>query len=166
MDIKQLLIFGLLLVPVWTCKINQCCDKDKVSKMAKKKLKTHYQHPPEPPATAAPDSPVVCPVELYQQPLKSLHDRSLSPWRYVSVTREDHFPSTYAEAQCLCSGCILIRDTNHGAVESHDYNSVPIKQSRVFLKRELCDDGENYYLKPVSVEVAVGCTCARVQSSP
>ena len=76
---------------------------------------------------------------------------------------KDHFPSTYAEAQCLCSGCILIQGKNPPS-ESLDYNSVPVLQSRVFLRRELCSDGKKYHLKPVTVEVAVGCTCARVKS--
>ncbi|KAF3854265.1 hypothetical protein F7725_022320, partial [Dissostichus mawsoni] len=34
---------------------------------------------------------------------------------------EDHFPSTYTRAQCLCTGCVLIQ--NSMLVESHDYNS-------------------------------------------
>lgn len=85
------------------------------------------------------------------------------------VRMKDHYPSTYAEAQCLCSGCIFIQD-NKGwekrpLQESNDYNSVPIKQSRVFLKRELCSDGKKYQLKPVTLEVAVACTCARVKTS-
>ncbi|AWP09010.1 putative interleukin-17C [Scophthalmus maximus] len=75
-------------------------------------------------------------------------------------TNKDHFPSTYAEAQCLCSGCILVQG-NNPPTESHDYVSVPIRQSRVFLRRELCSDGEQYHLKPVTVDVVVGCTCAR-----
>lgn len=79
------------------------------------------------------------------------------------VTKEDHFPSSYSEAQCLCSGCVLIQN-NKNPVESHDYNSHPVTQSRVFLKRELCDDGRRYYLKPVTVKVAVGCTCTRAKS--
>lgn len=86
-------------------------------------------------------------------------------------TLNGHFPSTYTEAQCLCSGCILIKDPDSDPdktplpVESYDYNSVPIKQSKVFLKRELCSDGKKYYLKPVTLDVAVGCTCARVKTT-
>lgn len=85
-------------------------------------------------------------------------------------TNKDHFPSTYSEAQCLCSGCILIQDSldEENAMipaVNYDYNSVPIKQNRVFLKRELCSDGKKYHLKPVTVEVAVGCVCARASTS-
>lgn len=83
---------------------------------------------------------------------------------------ENHFPSTYSEAQCLCLGCILIQDSPEQGkgrvpVENFSYNSVPIMQSRVFLKRELCSDGKKYHLTPVSREVAVGCTCVRPMNS-
>nr|XP_046251321.1 interleukin-17C [Scatophagus argus] len=171
MDMNKILIFGLFLVPVWTCKMNRCYEEHELSEAAQRKLRSHYPQKPEPSVAAAPDSPASCPVALYQQqPPQHLSGRSLSPWRYVLITMKDHFPSTYAEAQCLCSGCILLQDnsgqeTRPLPVESHDYNSVPVKQSRVFLKRELCSDGKTYHLKPVSVEVAVGCTCARAKTS-
>ncbi|XP_070686926.1 LOW QUALITY PROTEIN: interleukin-17C [Pempheris klunzingeri] len=167
MDVKQILIFSLFFVPVWS----RCYDAQELGEAAGRKLRSHYPQPPQPPSAAAPDSAAVCPVELYlqQPPPPHVSGRSLSPWRYVLRTKQDHFPSTYAEAQCLCSGCILIQDSSvqHKKlpVESHNYNSVPIKQSRVFLKRELCSDGKKYQLKPVTVEVTVGCTCARVKTS-
>lgn len=77
---------------------------------------------------------------------------------------KDHFPSTYSEAECLCLGCILIQDVSGKGrvpVENFSYTSVPIIQSRVFLRRDLCGDGGKYRLTPVSRDVAVGCTCAR-----
>ncbi|XP_029379636.1 interleukin-17C [Echeneis naucrates] len=163
MDMKQVAIF-LFLVPVLACRKNRCYSQPKLSEVAERKLRSHYPQPPEPSLPAAADSPASCPVELYQQQVpQHISGRSLSPWRYVLVSKEDHFPSTYAEAECLCSGCILIRDKNPPQ-ESHDYNSIPIKQSRVFLKRERCDNGDEYYLRPVTVEVKVGCTCVRVQT--
>ncbi|XP_037622040.1 interleukin-17C [Sebastes umbrosus] len=165
MDMKQILIFGLIVSPVWSFGMPRCYEEQELNLAAERKLRSHYPQPPEPAHAAEPDSAASCPVELFQQPPQHIYDRSLSPWRYVLVTKEDHFPSTYAEAQCQCSGCVLIQD-NKRPVESFDYNSVPIKQSRVFLKRELCEDGKTYYLKPVSVKVAVGCTCARAKSSP
>ncbi|XP_038561648.1 interleukin-17C [Micropterus salmoides] len=172
MDINQILIIGLFLVPAWTHGMHQCYDEDKLRDAAERKLRRRFQQPVEPVTTAAPDSPASCPLELYRHKTpKDLHERSLSPWRYVRKTMEDHFPSTYTEAQCLCSGCILIQENRNSVgdkrhpVESHDYNSVPIKQSRVFLKRELCYDKKRYHLKPVTVDVAVGCTCARVKTS-
>lgn len=83
------------------------------------------------------------------------------------VTNEDYFPSTYVEAQCLCSGCIVLPDgsSNHmPPTENHNYNSVAIRQSRVFLRRELCRDGQRYRLRPETLQVAVGCTCVRPKS--
>ncbi|XP_037306704.1 interleukin-17C [Pungitius pungitius] len=164
MDMKQILIFGLCLMPVWTCRMNRCYDVHELHRAAERKLRSHYPQPQESFAAAMSNSSASCPVALFpQQPPQHIRDRSLSPWRYVRVTKEDHFPSSYSEAQCLCSGCVLIQD-NRPPVESHDYNSYPVTQSRVFLKRELCDDGRRYYLKPVTVKVAVGCTCTRAKS--
>ncbi|XP_028442182.1 interleukin-17F-like [Perca flavescens] len=159
---KEILIFGLLLVPVWT----KCYQDDReLQEAAERKLMTRYPQPAEPPATAAPDSPASCPVEHFpQKSPQHLHDRSLSPWRYVLVTKKDHFPSTYAEAQCLFSGCVLIQNKSL-QMESHDYNSHPVTQSRVFLKKEPCDGGKKYHLKPVTVKVTVGCTCVRANTS-
>lgn len=81
---------------------------------------------------------------------------------------KDHFPPTFSEAQCLCSGCILVPDGSKNHVvpsENHDYNSVPITQSRVFLKKQRCADGRTYQLKPEVLQVAVGCTCVRPRTS-
>ncbi|XP_034389983.1 interleukin-17C [Cyclopterus lumpus] len=163
MDMKQILIVGLCLVPVWACKMNRCYDDSELVEAAQKKLRSHYPQPLEL-ATPQPDSEASCPVALFpQQAPEHIRDRSLSPWRYVLVTKKDHFPSSYVEAQCLCSGCILIQG-NRPPVESHNYNSYPVIQSRVFLKKELCGDKKTYYLKPVAVKVAVGCTCTRANS--
>nr|XP_020480230.1 interleukin-17F-like [Monopterus albus] len=160
MNMKQILIFGLFLVPLCT---SRCYNDQELSLVAKRKLSRHYPQPPEPPAETAGPKPS-CPVEHYS-PSQELRNRSLSPWRLVRVTNEDYFPSSYAEAQCLCSGCILIQGTNHQVVESNDYNSKEIKQNRVFLKKERCRGGKTYKLTRVSVEVAVGCTCARPSTS-
>nr|XP_040019675.1 interleukin-17C-like [Gasterosteus aculeatus aculeatus] len=144
--------------------MNRCYNVSELHQAAERKLRSHYPQPHEFPTAALSNSLASCPVSLFpQQPPQHVRDRSLSPWRYVRVTKEDHFPSSYSEAQCLCSGCVLIQN-NKNPVESHDYNSHPVTQSRVFLKRELCDDGRRYYLKPVTVKVAVGCTCTRAKS--
>lgn len=76
---------------------------------------------------------------------------------------EDLFPSTYVEAQCLCSGCLRLSGSPRQEPllwQSHGSNSVPLRQRRVFLRRERCGDGLRYRLRPVSLQVAVGCTCA------
>ncbi|XP_035521438.1 interleukin-17C [Morone saxatilis] len=168
MDMKQILIFGLFLVPVWTSK---CYEERELTEAAERKLQNRFPQPADPLTTATSGSPASCPVELYQTqpPPRDYSGRSLSPWRYIHVTKEDHFPTTYAEAQCLCSGCILFQDNSQHPEHSLSYNSVPLTQKRVFLKRELCSDGnekvKRYQLKPVNVEVAVGCTCVRVNYS-
>nr|ALV83413.1 interleukin 17C [Miichthys miiuy] len=173
MDLKQILIFGLLIASVWTDKMYRCYGEHELDDVAERKLRTHYRllQPADTLPSQASDTPAVCPVELFQQATPDhISGRSVSPWRYILKTLKDHFPSTYTEAQCLCSGCILIQDNSVPdkrplPVESYDYNSVPIKQSKVFLKRELCSDGKKYSLKPVTLNVAVGCTCARVKTS-
>ncbi|XP_051239311.1 interleukin-17C [Dicentrarchus labrax] len=167
MDMKQILIFGLFLVPVWT---SRCYEERELAGAAERKLQNRYPQPADPSTTVTSGSPASCPVELYQTqpPPREYSGRSLSPWRYIHVTKEDHFPTTYAEAQCLCSGCILFQDNSQLPEHSLSYNSVPLTQKRVFLKRELCsgnDDVKRYQLKPVNVEVAVGCTCVRVNYS-
>lgn len=84
------------------------------------------------------------------------------------MSRRELFPPSFVEAQCLCSGCILVPDTSQKPLlptENHNYNSVPITQSRVFLSRELCGDGVRYRLKPLTLQVAVGCTCARPKAT-
>ncbi|TMS05301.1 interleukin-17C [Larimichthys crocea] len=172
MDLKQILIFGLLTASVWTEKMYRCYDEHELDDAAERKLRTHYPQAADTLPAQASDTPAGCPVALFQQATPNqLSHRSVSPWRYILKTLNGHFPSTYTEAQCLCSGCILIKDPDSDPdktplpVESYDYNSVPIKQSKVFLKRELCSDGKKYYLKPVTLDVAVGCTCARVKTT-
>ncbi|XP_029009792.1 interleukin-17C [Betta splendens] len=167
MEPKQILLLLLSLVPLCTSK---CFNEDELEEVANKKLGTLHKQPAEP---RVPNISAGCPVGLYRRlPSVSLEDRSLSPWRYVHVTKEDQFPSTYVEAQCLCYGCIQIRDRHHSSptvVETHDYNSVPIQQTRMFLRREPCLDEQGtrtkYRLTPVYEKVVVGCTCARVKTS-
>uniref|UniRef100_UPI0037E96344 interleukin-17C n=1 Tax=Semicossyphus pulcher TaxID=241346 RepID=UPI0037E96344 len=162
MNVKQILIFGLFLVPVLT---HACHKEDALEGQAMKRLGHHFQQPHTASTT---ESPASCPLELYRKHApQELSGRSLSPWRNVVRSMPNHFPHTYSEAECLCSGCILIEKGPEGdkrLVLSDDYNSVTITQSKLFLKKELCEDGERYRLKPVYVRVNVGCTCARARS--
>ncbi|KAK5928588.1 hypothetical protein CgunFtcFv8_013642 [Champsocephalus gunnari] len=166
MDIKQILLFGLLvglLAPGWSLRSSRCFPEQDLKDAAERELRSHFREPPQNLKPLGPS--YSCPVEMFtQQPPTHLKDRSLSPWGYVRETMEDHFPSTYTRALCLCTGCVLIQ--NSQLVESHDYNSALVVQSMVFLKKELCRDKEKYRLKPVRVEVAVGCTCTRANSTP
>ncbi|XP_044213534.1 interleukin-17C [Thunnus albacares] len=167
MDMKQILFFALLLVPVYTCK-SRCYNETELDDAAGRKLSRHYPQPPLPSRRVTAGSSPSCPVELYRQQVQELiSDRSLSPWRHVLKTNMARYPSTYVEAECLCSGCIVFKD--NAPVESQNFNSVPIVQSRVFLEKELCENQDNtnrtYRLKPIRVDVAVGCTCVRARTS-
>ncbi|XP_030588330.1 interleukin-17C-like [Archocentrus centrarchus] len=164
MDLKQVLIFVLFILPAWTSKMFRCYSDTELKEVANRKLRRHYIQATEPARTPAAGSNYSCPLDLYKTfPLLEQRDRSLSPWRYVTLIKEDHFPSEYVTAQCLCSGCIQLK--NNKMIEDDDYNSAPIVQNKVFYKKKLCDDKKTYRLSPVNVEVAVGCTCVRPQSS-
>lgn len=74
-------------------------------------------------------------------------------------TQEDRFPRQIAVAQCLCKGCIMTNG-NDARVENNGYNSAPINQSRVVLRKVLCEGGEDKYRLVVErVDVPIGCTC-------
>ncbi|XP_073706283.1 interleukin-17C [Garra rufa] len=93
--------------------------------------------------------------EDYVRSSSALHDRSLSPWRKRTVDVEDMYPSKYEAAECLCDGCII------NGVENRTYNSVPVYQTRLFLKKVPCpSDPKKYSLKYELVSVPVACTCA------
>ncbi|TSK38525.1 Interleukin-17C [Bagarius yarrelli] len=84
-----------------------------------------------------------------------LMNRSLSPWRSILRTDHDLIPSAYEEAECLCSGCII------NGTENTDYNSVPVKQSVMFLKKVQCPlDPEKYSLQVLYKTLPIACTCA------
>ncbi|XP_076026875.1 interleukin-17C [Genypterus blacodes] len=163
MDVKQipafLLLLLFLLVPVWSS-IQPCYLEHELQDKAERKLRSHYLQPPEPAHVSSADSPVSCPVERYQD-LVPQSDRSLSPWRFVYDVNLARFPSRLAVAQCLCSGCILVSVTNGVQEESMNYNSALVLQSRLLLRKELCEDGRRYRLVPDKVTVPVGCTCVR-----
>uniref|UniRef100_A0A3B4BMR2 Interleukin 17c n=1 Tax=Periophthalmus magnuspinnatus TaxID=409849 RepID=A0A3B4BMR2_9GOBI len=153
----QVFVFLLsLAVPI--C-MHHCYDKEGLETVARKKLQSHYHQPGFP--TQASSAPISCPLDLYQRD-ESLKGRSISPWAYVKMP--EHFPSTFYEARCLCEGCILLNDENE-PYEDNSHNSAPVVQSRVFLKRELCEgsggDDRRYRLIPENVNVTVACTCVR-----
>uniref|UniRef100_A0A3Q0SZT0 Interleukin 17c n=1 Tax=Amphilophus citrinellus TaxID=61819 RepID=A0A3Q0SZT0_AMPCI len=146
MDLKQVLIFVLFILPAWTSKMFRCYSDTELKEVANRKLRRHYIQATEP-----------------ARPKLQLTESSFF---YRTLIKEDHFPSEYVTAQCLCSGCIQLK--NNEVIEDYDYNSAPIVQNKVFYKKKLCDDKKTYRLRPVNVEVAVGCTCVRPQkvSSP
>ncbi|XP_034541859.1 interleukin-17C [Notolabrus celidotus] len=158
MDFKQILIFGLFLVPVLT---SPCYEEDELQRAVDRRMRHQFQQPLY---SSSKESPAFCPVELYNNRSQDPKDRSISPWRYVIRTLPDHFPSTYSEAECLCLGCILIEDgpeADKRPVMSDAYNSVPVLQTKMFLNKRQCSDKNKYHLEPVYMKVAVGCTCVR-----
>ncbi|XP_052007986.1 interleukin-17C-like [Xyrauchen texanus] len=114
------------------------------------------QHAPLPPVNHA---AVSCPAflsELSGHERSSLgrNKRSLAPWRIRTVHKPDMLPQTYEEAECLCDGCII------NGIENMSYNSVPVEENRLFLKKVKCPFDENKYsLEYEYVKVTVACTC-------
>ncbi|KAF7225003.1 interleukin-17C [Nothobranchius furzeri] len=158
MDLKQILVLALCVVSVWTCR-HRCCNQTELLRRMQKQLPFN----PEPLSELS--GIRSCPVDLYQglSNSKDIKDRSLSPWRYVQETNEDLFPSTYMKAECLCSGCITIKKNSDESMEENfDFNSVPVLQAQMFLKRERgnCEDG-TYQLRAFKMDIPVGCTCVR-----
>ncbi|XP_056622556.1 interleukin-17C [Triplophysa dalaica] len=85
---------------------------------------------------------------------QELSHRSLAPWRTRTVENHDMYPSRYEEAECLCDGCII------NGVENHSYNSVPVEQTFLFLKKIKCpSDPSKYSIEYEKVNVRVACTC-------
>ncbi|XP_038126157.1 interleukin-17C [Cyprinodon tularosa] len=158
MEIKQILILLLCAAAARS----RCHNGTNLEAIALKRLQRHYPQPLT--ITASEDSSSSCPVELYQKlPSVEVKDRSLSPWKWRTVTRPDYFPHTYTEAVCLCNGCILMEN---GTVQhSYNYNSIPLLHTFMFLKRDRhnCEEGK-YRLVEEMVQVSVGCTCVRAKT--
>ncbi|KAJ7997739.1 hypothetical protein DPEC_G00215250 [Dallia pectoralis] len=104
-----------------------------------------------------------CPVSL-QEHLIDYSQRSVSPWRYIIDRMEGRFPERIAVAECLCKGCLITR-SGHQA-ENHDYNSVPIMQTQMVLKKTKChNDTGKYSLSSHFIQVPIACTCVKYRSS-
>uniref|UniRef100_A0A8C1MZY0 Uncharacterized protein n=1 Tax=Cyprinus carpio TaxID=7962 RepID=A0A8C1MZY0_CYPCA len=89
-----------------------------------------------------------------------MNNVSLSPCIFRTVEDTEMYPSKYEEAECLCDGCII------NGVENRTYNSVPVKQTRLFLKKVPCpSDPKKYSLEYKLVSVTVACTCFFVCSA-
>ncbi|XP_026086435.1 interleukin-17C [Carassius auratus] len=110
----------------------------------------HHKHARLPPVHHKADS-----CGDFVRSSSALNDRSLSPWRLRIVENADMYPSKYEEAECLCEGCII------NGVENMTYNSVPVNQTHLFLKKVPCpSDPKKYSLEYKLVSVTVACTCA------
>ncbi|NXT83491.1 IL17F protein, partial [Zapornia atra] len=87
---------------------------------------------------------------------KVIHDvrnRSLSPWDYRLDEDPSRFPQVIANAECRFSGCV-----NPLGQEDHSFNSVPIQQEILVLRREQRGCLTTYRLE--KKVITVGCTCA------
>ncbi|KAF7660915.1 hypothetical protein LDENG_00272290 [Lucifuga dentata] len=88
----------------------------------------------------------------------NIHIRSLSPWRWRSMTVKHRIPSTIWEAECSSTFC---SSPNPGP-SGFSLNSVPVYQNALVLNRQQ-DGGQCYTASYLSV--AVGCTCVLAKSS-
>ncbi|NXP48654.1 IL17F protein, partial [Heliornis fulica] len=87
---------------------------------------------------------------------KMVHDvrnRSLAPWDYRLDKDPNRFPQVIADAECRFSGCV-----NPLGQEDHSFNSVPIQQEILVLRREQRGCLPTYRLE--KKVITVGCTCA------
>ncbi|KAM8860848.1 interleukin-17C [Synchiropus picturatus] len=151
MDVKVLLL--LLLAAAWRCDARCLHNQTRLKRLAERWQRRFS----EPRADGAPTS---CPAHLLRSGGGGgIHERSLSPWRYVKKTLKDHLPETYSEAECLCAGCVLFDGETGTINETEQYNSAPVVQARTFLKKVPCRGQSGYRLEPVQVQVQVGCTC-------
>ncbi|XP_028999811.1 interleukin 17a/f2 [Betta splendens] len=82
----------------------------------------------------------------------SIHNRSLSPWRWRSSKVRNRIPATIWEAECTSSVCSSPFPGHQGG---QYLNSVPVYQTVLVLTRQ--ERGSCYVASYKSV--AVGCTC-------
>ncbi|XP_026701281.1 interleukin-17F-like [Athene cunicularia] len=90
------------------------------------------------------------------QAFRTVHDvrnRSLAPWDYRLDEDPNRFPQVIADAKCRLSGCV-----NALGQEDHSFNSVPIQQEILVLRREQGGCLPTYRLE--KKVITVGCTCA------
>ncbi|XP_026783442.1 interleukin-17C [Pangasianodon hypophthalmus] len=151
------LIVGVLLLSLTDVLTGQkhkgCLPQDELMIQAKKFLRRTGRHSEHRAARAV--SAASCSDFTHWVFSSDLKNRSLSPWRSRVETAHDLIPSVYEVAECLCSGCII------DGSENTDYNSVPVMQSVMFLKKVSCtSDPEKYSLEVVYKTVPVACTCA------
>nr|XP_032833286.1 interleukin-17C-like [Petromyzon marinus] len=89
---------------------------------------------------------------------EDVSSRSISPWSYRIVENPDLLPSRYAEAHCLCDGCL---DPRSG-LETTEVNSHLVEQTVRFLRRSPCPQRPGTYTYAhVYLRVPVACVCVR-----
>lgn len=63
------------------------------------------------------------------------------------------YPEEIAVAECLCAGCII------DGVEDRDYNSYPVMQTMMVVRKKECAEKGKYSFKTEMIQVPVACTC-------
>ncbi|KAM9481603.1 interleukin-17C [Clarias gariepinus] len=151
------LIAGVLLLSLTHAvtgeKHKGCFHEEELMTQAKKFLRRTSRYTEHVPAR--PRSTASCSDFTHWVFSPDLKNRSLSPWRSRVETDPNLIPSVYEVAECLCSGCII------NGSENTDYNSVPVKQNVMFLKKVACPSNPlKYSLEVVYKLLPVACTCA------
>ncbi|KAL2088462.1 hypothetical protein ACEWY4_015361 [Coilia grayii] len=81
-------------------------------------------------------------------------NRSVSPWEYRVDHVSNTFPSNIRHAECKFGGCII------DGQEDHSFNSVPVFQSQMVLKKMPCKSKPgHYYFEVDFMNVPVACIC-------
>ncbi|CDQ64532.1 interleukin 17C1 precursor [Oncorhynchus mykiss] len=107
-----------------------------------------------------------CPAVLHSQSV-DYNNRSVSPWRYSIDSKEGRFPEKIVVAECLCTGCIIVKGHGHHGAEYEDYgyNSVPVVQSQmVLMKTECTTDPGKYSFSSHYIKVPIACTCVKART--
>lgn len=84
------------------------------------------------------------------------NQRSICPWKYLSVYREDKYPRFRRFAKCTCNSCYLF---NNSILPKGQYKCMPLYESFTALKRTVCDLDGFYKWEPFVEQVPVGCFC-------
>ncbi|NXS63275.1 IL17F protein, partial [Brachypteracias leptosomus] len=82
----------------------------------------------------------------------NVNSRSLAPWDYRIDEDHNRFPLMIADAKCRHSQCL-----NAQGQLDHSFNSVPIKQEILVLRREQKGCHQSFRLE--KKVITVGCTC-------
>ncbi|XP_063052114.1 interleukin-17C isoform X2 [Engraulis encrasicolus] len=159
MNTRMLLLLTTVAIGIMCCASDSegCKREDR----AWKHLRKHWRHGHPLLLTPTPvtdsEAPKSCRDFIQDQcrsPSKDLSNRSLSPWRYRIDEDENRIPQRIGVAECLCNHCII------NGKEDSTYNSVPVMQTMMFVRRTPCPaEPGNYTFKTEFKSVPVACTC-------
>ncbi|XP_066289545.1 interleukin-17B-like [Branchiostoma lanceolatum] len=141
-------------------KNKQWCNKDKVEEM----IKDHPAVDEEIIKKAQPGNTVQqsCPagkIDLKDEDKRTVNERSLTPWVYVTNHSANRIPDTFVEARCLCEGCLIYGPDGVSVENTKDFENVPIKTGLPILERYDCKRRKCRERQSI-LQVTVGCMCA------